>query len=271
MMDTVILRDNVKWNKGPISAGIVALVFGAVLVFAALTFLNTPSTIFDLIISTKFDNDYSVKSVKSHTFNKVQTSIVMPCTIGEALISLPMALKSVAEGDGMPHEILVIFGLKNDETFENALENVLPQNTSSGVDEARDMLRHFILQMVSDRSSPEIKESIRINEEKHIKIVQPLEYLMAMKTAEFVESVWQSEWKDNDQSYRYLYNINEYYKDFPDINDILAKLPPIKFILNHTEETWANSQRERGTYDAFNGSDPDDKQIISFLDCDDAV
>merc|ERR1719376_44283 len=107
MMDTVILRDDVKWNKGPISAGIVALVFGAVLVFAALTFLNTPSTIFDLIISTKFDNDYSVKS---HTFNKVQTSIVMPCTIGEALISLPMALKSVAEGDGIPHEILVIFG-----------------------------------------------------------------------------------------------------------------------------------------------------------------
>jgi len=45
----------------------------------------------------------------------------------------------------------------------------------------------------------------------------------------------------------------------------------MKFFINIAENSWPASQRERGTYEAFDGSEPNFNQIVSFIDCDDGV
>jgi len=51
---------------------------------------------------------------------------MMSCTVGEGLISLLMALRSIAECNGILYEVIAIFNLKSGITLEEELLKHLP-------------------------------------------------------------------------------------------------------------------------------------------------
>jgi len=125
--------------------------------------------------------------------DRIRTSIVMPCTIGEGMTSLPMALRSISESDRMPDEVIVVFGLGTGVTLENELEKVLPSNINEGIDKARDMLRYLILYNlhIDDPNDEIVVESIKVNGRNNLefdlKHPGPLDYLNAMGLDEYLK------------------------------------------------------------------------------------
>jgi len=61
------------------------------------------------------------------------------------------------------------------------------------------------------------------------------------------------------------------YSEYPKLEDVYSGLPKLKVFLHRSKNGWANAQRERGTYEAFDKSEPNNNQIVSFLDLASAV
>jgi len=218
-------------------------------------------------------SDFKYKGINL-TSDDLSTALVMPCTVGEGMTSLPIALRGITEAVGSPNEVIIVFGLREGATFEEELHKHLPANVYDGIDRARDMLRHFIISnlQIDDPNDRTIKESLEINSKNGIINPQPIEYLSAMRTMEYVNENMGDSWNETANHLRYLHNIYDYYTHYPNMGEVLSAIPNLKFFINGTyKDGYANSSRERGTYEAFNRSTPTHNQIVSFVDCDDYV
>eukprot|EP00915_Cephaloidophora_sp_WS-2016_P008874 GHVH01012545.1.p1 GENE.GHVH01012545.1~~GHVH01012545.1.p1 ORF type:complete len:491 (-),score=76.54 GHVH01012545.1:59-1531(-) len=226
-------------------------------------------------LNDRWDRLWVNSAVSDDTF---RTALVMPCTVIEAVTSLPFAMKSVLESQDLPHETIIVFGLRRD--LESALIDLFPLNISDKIDNARDYLRNFILQWT--HSTPQshriIRDSLEANSLGPDDKVSPLEFLDALnvsaylKKKEYQDDGVLKQWDAMDFHDHYIHNIYKMYKDYESMDAMAKEIPNFKIILNRDDYPYANSNRQKGAYSAFQDVPfPRDNDIVSFVDCDDTI
>eukprot|EP00915_Cephaloidophora_sp_WS-2016_P006340 GHVH01008425.1.p1 GENE.GHVH01008425.1~~GHVH01008425.1.p1 ORF type:complete len:768 (+),score=118.21 GHVH01008425.1:83-2305(+) len=113
--------------------------------FLSLLFVSLLLSVYRL--SAKSSSPLSVRvnhkgqSADPLSERQVRTSLVMPCTVNDSIWSLPLTLQSVLEGQDLPAETIVVFGLSG--SFDDEILKIFPMGVNRSIDMARENIIHF--------------------------------------------------------------------------------------------------------------------------------